>query len=126
MTKILIIEDEEMVRTTIQQILLKAGYEVEVSSNGKLGLEKQKKKPADIVVTDIIMPEKDGIETTIEIRDHFPNTKIIAISGGGRIKNLNFLEYAKQMGADVILAKPFTREELLGAIAMTFELPTEQ
>lgn len=121
MTKVLVIEDEEMVRSTIKQILEKAGYEVEVAENGKLGLEQQELNPADIVVTDIIMPEKDGVETTIELRSRFPNTKIVAVSGGGRVRNLSFLEHAKQMGADVILPKPFTREELLGAIAMTFE-----
>lgn len=121
MTRILVIEDEDMVRMTIKQILEKAGHEVDVASNGKHGLERQEANPADIVVTDIIMPEMDGVETTIELRSRFPQTKIIAISGGGRVHNLSFLEHAQQMGADVILPKPFTRDELLGAIAMTFE-----
>jgi len=121
MTRILVIEDEDMVRTTIKQILEKAGYDVDVAVNGKLGLEQQERNPADIVVTDIIMPEKDGVETTIEIRSRYPDTKIVAISGGGRVRNLSFLEHAKQMGADVILPKPFTREELLGAVTMSSE-----
>ena len=116
MTRVLVIEDEDMVRITIKQILEKEGYEVEVAPNGKIGLEQQEANPADIVVTDIIMPEKDGVETTIEVRSRFPETKIVAVSGGGRVRNLSFLEHAKQ-----VLPKPFTREELLGAIAMTYD-----
>lgn len=121
MTRILVIEDEDMVRKTIKRILEKAGYEVDEATNGKLGLERQEANPAEIIITDIIMPEMDGVETTINLRKRFPDTKIVAVSGGGRMHNMSFLEYAKQMGADVVIQKPFTREELLGAIAMTLD-----
>jgi CheY-like chemotaxis protein len=116
MTRILVIEDEEMVRDTFRQVLERAGYEVEVASNGKDGIARQIAQPADLVITDIIMPEKDGVETTIELKRRFPATRVIAMSGGGRIKNMDFLKQAKAVGADAILAKPFTRSELLEVV----------
>ncbi|MCH8237326.1 MAG: response regulator [Proteobacteria bacterium] len=69
--------------------------------------------PFDLVITDIIMPEKEGVETIVELKQLHPSLKIIAISGGGRTRNMDFLKLAKQFGADSILAKPFSEDELM-------------
>lgn len=114
--RILVVDDEDVVRMTIAQILTRAGYQVAMASNGKEGLAMLAKTSFDLVVTDVIMPEKDGVETTIEVRHRFPKTRILVISGGGRIHNLDFLEHAARVGADAILRKPFSRTELLDAV----------
>jgi YesN/AraC family two-component response regulator len=93
-----------------------SGYEVYEAPDGKVGLELYQKKPTDIIITDLLMPEKEGLETIMEFRQNFPNAKIIAISGGGEIGNLSFLSVAKHLGALRTLTKPFTHEELLEAI----------
>ena len=79
-------------------------------------LELFKKNPTDLIITDILMPEKEGLETIIELRRNYPHVKIIAISGGGLIGNLTFLSAAKHLGALRTLTKPFTHEELLKTI----------
>lgn len=116
MTRVLIVDDEEMVRITIRQMLEKVGLQVDVANNGETGLERQRADPADLLITDIIMPDMDGIEMIIEFRKEFPKTKIVAVSGGGRLGNQDFLKVAKQIGADAVLPKPFKRSELLEAI----------
>lgn len=113
MARILVIDDEDLARFTVANILESAGHEVVEASDGEEGLALQKEHPFDLVVTDIIMPKKEGVETIVELKRDFPDMKVIAISGGGRTRNLDFLELAKQFGADKILAKPFTEEELL-------------
>ena len=116
--EILLIEDDEAVREFISEVLLGAGYFVSVASNGKDGLDEIKCDPdIAMVITDIVMPEKEGIETIIEIKQSWPQIKIIAISGGGRICAEDYLHIARELGADVTLKKPFTRSELLGAVA---------
>ncbi|OHC76111.1 MAG: hypothetical protein A3G18_05680 [Rhodospirillales bacterium RIFCSPLOWO2_12_FULL_58_28] len=121
MTHVLVIDDEEMVRKTIKMILEKVGFEVSLAGNGKQGMEMVVSRPPELIITDMIMPEMDGVETTMEIRSKYPDIKIVAISGGGRVHNLDFLKYAKEMGAHAILPKPFTKEELLGAVLMAME-----
>lgn len=116
MARILIIDDEELARFTMREILEGAGYEVIEAKNGNQGLAYQKAQPCDLVITDIIMPEKEGVETIIEMKRDFPNVPIIAISGGGRTRNLDFLKLAKQYGAGKILAKPFSEEELIDSV----------
>ncbi len=116
MAKVLVIDDEELARFTMREILESAGHEVVEAGNGREGLELQRKDPCDAVVTDIIMPEKEGIETIVELRKDFPQITIVAISGGGRTRNLDFLGLAQKFGADRILAKPFSDEDLLAAL----------
>ena len=116
MARILIIDDEELVRFTIRQILEAAGHDVGEAKNGAEGLTRFKTNPYELVITDIIMPEKEGIETIIELHRDFPATRIIAISGGGRTRNLDFLKLAGQFGAAVSLAKPFSDDELIAAV----------
>ena len=99
MAKILVIDDDELVRSTVTAALELAEHKVVQASDGQ--------------VTDIIMPEKEGIETIIEIREHDPTIKIIAISGGGRTSNQIFLDVAKKFGAVDVLPKPFTPKQLV-------------
>ncbi len=113
MTKILIIEDNALSQHTLRRILQSAGYDVVTADNGREGLAAFNKEHPDLIVSDIIMPEKEGIETIMEIlRDH-PHTKIIAISGGGRMGNTDFLQIAKKLGACDAIAKPFDPEDLI-------------
>jgi len=81
---------------------------VEDTENGVEALASQSAGPFDLIITDIIMPEKEGVETIIELKQLHPFLKIIAISGGGRTRNLDFLKFAEEFGADSILAKPFS------------------
>jgi CheY-like chemotaxis protein len=117
MTHILVIEDDESVRGALGQTLGRLGYEVSSACNGKEGLSRAQERPPDLVITDLIMPETEGLETIIELRRRSPQIKIIAISGGGRLSTENFLGVAKKFGAHGTLAKPFSREELKAAIA---------
>jgi DNA-binding response OmpR family regulator len=114
--RILIIDDEDQPRRMLQQVLARAGYEVIEARNGNEGLQYFRDRPTDLIITDILMPEKEGLETIIDIRREFPAVKIIAISGGGRTGNLNFLEVAKRLGAQHTLQKPFELQEMLGAV----------
>ncbi|MDM8524030.1 response regulator transcription factor [Desulfococcaceae bacterium HSG8] len=117
MKRILVIDDEDQVRSMLRMMLEREGYEVEDAENGEVGIRLFRKKPADVVITDILMPEKEGIETIIELRRDFPGAKIIAISGGGRLRSPEiFLKMAKKFGADRIFPKPVERDELLDAV----------
>lgn len=121
MAKILVIDDEELVRLTLRQMLESGGYEVVEARNGREGVETHRTTEIDLVLTDIIMPEQEGIETIIQLRRSDPNLRIIAISGGGRMKNMDFLKIAANVGADTVLTKPFTTQELLDAVGACME-----
>ena len=116
MANILVADDEELARFTIREILEAEGHTVVEAKNGVEAIALFNKNPTDLIITDIIMPDKEGIETIIELKRDHPEVKIIAISGGGRTRNLDFLDLAKRYGANVILAKPFSEDELLGAL----------
>lgn len=113
MAKILVVDDEELARFSIRDTLEKADHEVEEAENGVKALEMQGASPFDLIITDIIMPEKEGVETIVELKQLYPSLKIIAISGGGRTRNMDFLKLAKDLGADSILSKPFSDEDLM-------------
>ena len=116
MARILIIDDEESVRVTLSLALESDGHTVVVAVNGEEGMREFRETPADVVITDILMPNKEGIETIMDLRKVRPNLKIIAISGGGRMKNISFLDVAKKMGADVTLKKPFRMDVICHAV----------
>ncbi|HEV8015080.1 MAG TPA: response regulator [Stellaceae bacterium] len=116
MKKILVIEDNAIVRNTVSRILQSAGYQVVTANDGVQGFETFRKEQPDLVISDIIMPEQEGIGTIRQILAEKPSAKIIAISGGGRIGNTDFLQIARKMGAVDALAKPFDPEDLLGRI----------
>lgn len=116
MSRILVIEDDAIVRELLQDILAHAGYEVVGARDGKEGIRLYRNEPADLVITDLIMPEKEGIETIMELRRDFPHLKSIAISGGGHISPSTYLEIAKQFGVQRTFAKPFLPDEILEAV----------
>ena len=116
MARILVIDDDEKLREMIRRFLEGAGHEVWMAANGKVALERQRQTPADIIITDIFMPEKEGTEFIMDITEEFPQSKVIAISGGGNVKNIDFLKLAENLGALKTFQKPFKQEELLAAV----------
>lgn len=116
MARILIIDDDRMVRDTLQLILTTAGHKVALANDGKEGLKTFAEFQPHLIITDILMPEKEGVETIQDLRRLVPNLPIIAISGGGRVGNMSFLKVAKQFGADRTFAKPFEPDEILAAV----------
>jgi DNA-binding response OmpR family regulator len=116
MARILIIDDDVQIRKMLRLTLTAAGFEVKDAQDGKVAMKIFRKSPVDVVVTDLIMPEKEGIETIIELRRDFPDVKIIAISGGGRIDPKDYLFLAEKLGAQITLEKPFSRKEILDAV----------
>jgi DNA-binding response OmpR family regulator len=121
MKRVLVIDDDWQMREMMHQVLTRAGYDVVEAPNGEVGMNIHRQDPVDLVITDLIMPEKEGIETIRELRRDYPGLKIIAISGGGRAGAEGYLSVAKTIGADRTMAKPFdlkkildTVEELLG------------
>jgi CheY-like chemotaxis protein len=117
MQKILVIDDDPVVRKVIVKILERHGYQVVSAEDGRRGLAVFRTEQPDLVITDMIMPEKEGIETIREICRQRPDARIVAISGGGRIKSADFLAMAKKLGATDVLAKPFEPAALLGCVA---------
>ena len=117
MAKIYVFDDEPSILLMIKKMLEKAGYEVDIALNGKEGMELFKRNVPDLLITDIIMPEKEGLETILELRKSYPELKIIAISGGGRISPGGYLPGAKLLGANIVFEKPLDQKEFLQAIA---------
>jgi CheY-like chemotaxis protein len=113
---ILVIDDDAAVLHSLAAILEDAGFRVHTASDGAKGLAVFHAVRPDVVLTDIIMPEKEGIAVTMEIRRECPDVKIIAMSGGGRMGKSDFLEIASKLGADLTLAKPFDGDQLLSAL----------
>lgn len=112
-TRILVIDDDHAVRRTICENLEEFGYEVIEASDGDQGLLYMSlPEPPAIIITDIIMPKKEGLEIIMEIKKKFPATKMVAISGGGRTKSTDFLQLAKKLGSDAVLPKPINMDEL--------------
>jgi CheY-like chemotaxis protein len=117
MSSILVIDDEAEIRVLCSRILEQAGHRVIVAPDGNVGTRLYREHLPNIIITDIIMPEKEGIQTIIELRREFPAVKIIAISGGGQATTgATCLHLAKKLGAVKTLAKPFTKQELLDAV----------
>jgi DNA-binding response OmpR family regulator len=113
MTKILIIEDDEEVRTLVKRVLIKEGHEVFEAADGVLGVSAFRTSGPDLVISDVVMPNKGGFETIEEILTIEPNTKIIIISGGGSRSPERHFKHAKDLGALKTLAKPFTPPDLV-------------
>ena len=103
MTNILIIEDEEILRKTLYKMVKSAGYEVSEASDGEKALELIKEKAFDLVITDIFMPNKDGLEIVQFVKKNKPNAKVISISGGGSYRDFSYLEQSVHLGADKFL-----------------------
>jgi len=122
MARILVIDDDERLREVIQEILTRKGYEVLLASDGDTGIELYRKEKPDLVITDILMPEKDGATMIRELNQEFPSVKIIAMSGGGVGKPEDYLkEIAAHSNLCASLAKPFAMKDLLDAVIKALE-----
>jgi CheY-like chemotaxis protein len=119
MARLLIADDDPQVRQLIVRVLQNAGHEVTEAGNGREAVQQFARTPADVVVLDMLMPEMDGLETIQRLRSVAPHVRIIAISGGGRIDSDEYLDWAKVLGADRTLQKPFPLADL---VTMTQEL----
>ena len=115
--RVLVIDDDPLVRATLRALLEGEGYEVMIAIDGETGLEEFRRQDADLVITDIVMPEVEGIETIRQMREIAPKLPILAISGGGRGVPLDYLRMAQRLGATEVLAKPFEAEELVEVVA---------
>jgi len=114
--RVLVIEDDSKVRELLRRMLIRQGYTVDEASDGQKGIHSFRNHPADLIITDLIMPGKEGLETIIDLRREFPRLKIIAISGGGIDGEDSYLNAARLCGADRIFPKPLEMQEFLQAV----------
>jgi CheY-like chemotaxis protein len=116
--RILLVDDDDLSRATIHQMLERAGHAVVSTASGGDAIGLFKTNPPEMVITDLIMPDTDGLELIQELRKLDGTVRIIAISGGGRVNANEYLTVARKFGAAGILAKPFSNQELKDAIAL--------
>jgi DNA-binding response OmpR family regulator len=114
---VLVVDDDPVLTALIGRGLRGAGYQVAEAADGNKAIRAMEAAPHDVVVIDIIMPDREGVETIIDIRARWPNTRIIAMSGGGRMDPDMFLNLAETFGADALLKKPFKLRDLLDLLA---------
>jgi len=126
MARILIIDDEQQIRSMLRLMLERDGYEVVEAPDGIEGIRAYRQNPADLIITDLIMPNQDGIGMIIELQKEFPDVKIIAMSGGGLNKPEGYLKGAKKLGAAYTLTKPIDREKMLRAVKNTIKDPASE
>jgi len=121
MKRILIIDDDKISRTIVKKTLEREGYLTDEASNGRIGAAAYRKNPYDLIITDIFMPEQDGITTIRELRREFPRIKIIAMSGGGfQLGSAAYLDHAKDFGALHAFTKPLNLKELATVVQSVF------
>ena len=119
MQTVLIVDDDEETRTVLQAVLRKAGFMAYVVGTGEEAVRLCRSQRIDVVLLDIWMPEKDGLETLMDIRRGAPEAKIVAMSGGGKLGSMHPLAFASRLGAKRTLTKPFTHEQLVAAVSDT-------
>ena len=115
-TKVLVIEDDADVLETLGRVLEREGYLPILATSGRVGMTVFQMEEPALVITDLFMPEGEGIETIIEMRRLHPDAKIIAISGGGSLGNMQYLEMAAKLGATAVIPKPFAPAKLVDAV----------
>lgn len=115
MARILVIDDDARIRLLLRRVLEKDGHQVEEAGDGASGCDKQRTNGFDLVITDIVMPDQEGVETIRVLKREFPKLPIVAISGGGG-QGIDYLAMAKKMGADLVLAKPFGNQDVSAAV----------
>jgi CheY-like chemotaxis protein len=116
MASILIMDDDQAVRTMMRRALERAGHRVSEAQDGAEGMKLYRDAPVDLVITDLYMPGQDGIETIQQLRDEFPRSRIIAMSGGASVAAEGPLRDAEMFGADATIAKPFTMQRLTDVV----------
>jgi DNA-binding NtrC family response regulator len=114
--RILVVDDDASIRRTLNILLTKAGYEVIQASDGLEAVRLWRDRGGDLVITDLHMPQKDGIETIIELLSHSPGLRIIAMSGGGQTKRLDLLGNMALLGTVLTIEKPFTLAEMMAVV----------
>jgi DNA-binding NtrC family response regulator len=120
---ILIVDDEPGIRELLSMILESAGHSVVVAEDGVEAPKVMAAREINVVITDLLMPERDGLEFITEIRSKHPNVKIVAMSGGGHIARDSYLRIAKNFGAHYLLEKPFSQAGVLSAIDLVQKMP---
>jgi DNA-binding response OmpR family regulator len=123
--KILLIDDDTLIRRSVARVLLQNGHDVITAEDGVRGMELFHRQKFDLILTDIYMPRQEGIETILTLRREDNDTKIIAISGGGNSGNMDALEMARLLGADGVIEKPFRTDQLLAKIEAVMNEPRE-
>ena len=114
--KILVVEDDTLTRVTLCKLFQRMNFETCEACNGFMAMKMLHHENPDVIVTDLLMPDKEGLETIAEIRRENQDIKIVAMSGGGHTRNTSFLDIAKELGANYTLAKPFRPAEILDLI----------
>ena len=120
MVRILLIDDDPQVLGMLAEMLRPTGYEIVTAMNGREGVQLYRQSPFDLVITDILMPEKDGLEVVLELRQDFPNVKLVTLSGGDSRGHYS-LESSRAFGAARSLRKPFTAAQLLETVREVLE-----
>lgn len=116
MPRILLVDDDDSLRKMLRITLVKMGYEVFEAQSGEDAMSQFREVAPDVLITDLIMPGKEGLEVIADLRRERPAVKIVAISGAGSIVTRNYLKLARTYGADAVLAKPFSNEELTAVL----------
>ena len=116
MKHILVVDDDEAIRSLLKTILEREGYEVSSAADGKEAIRLFRRHPSDLIITDIIMPEQEGLKTIFDLRQEHPDVRIIAISGDGQYGLGEYLDAAAAFGADKTFSKPFDRTELVKSV----------
>lgn len=119
--KILVIDDEADICEMTKLLLERAGHEVACTTDSRLAMRLMDEQPFEAVITDMLMPDKDGLEVMADVRRNHPEVRIIASSGGGRVSSNSYLHIAQKSGAHALLAKPFTYPELVACIEAAFQ-----
>jgi DNA-binding NtrC family response regulator len=117
MKRVLVVDDDADARQELSELLAGVGFDVNSARNGRDGLKQAASVRFDLVITDILMPDMEGLEFILSIKKAHPDVKIVAISGGGRFKNMSFLDIAKKFGADRAFEKPLPIKQLLQDVA---------
>jgi CheY-like chemotaxis protein len=123
MARLLVIDDQDFVRDVLRRILESAGHQVVTARDGQEGLRVLRGGPIDLIVCDIFMPEKDGLEVICEVRREFPGVRVVAISGGSFDGKLDVLPVTQELGADAALRKPFDADKLCAVVDEVLRRP---
>ena len=123
MAKILLIDDNAELLACLTEVLLRQGHQVTPAANGNVALRLADQDQFDLVITDLIMPDREGVETIIMLRRRRPDQKVIAMSGGGRNSAQDYLMMARRLGAAEVLNKPFVPDAFLSAVNTVLRVP---
>lgn len=116
MHRILVVDDDPEIRETLRRLLALLGYDAAVAADGKLASRQLEAGTFDLMITDIVMPNQDGVENIMQVRRDYPDMKVIAMSGGGYVQTKTYLKVAESLGADAVFHKPFRSQEMLAKI----------